>query len=62
MCNCVTVTCLHIVKKTWLWCCWQVTNNDSLLHLTDTVDRHIDTMSKVNYALFCNVMDIINAR
>jgi len=39
-----------------------VTNNDSLLHLTDTVDRHIDTMSKVNYALFCNVVDIVNAR
>jgi hypothetical protein len=42
--------------------CWQVTNSDSLLHLEDTFDRHIDTVSKLNYALFNHVADIVNAR
>jgi hypothetical protein len=39
-----------------------VTVNDSLLHLSDTFDRHIDTISKMNYRLFCHVADILNAR
>jgi hypothetical protein len=42
--------------------CLRVTVNDSLLHLSDTFDRHIDTISKMNYRLFCHVADILNAR
>ncbi|XP_069698811.1 uncharacterized protein [Periplaneta americana] len=38
-----------------------VTTNDSLLHLRDTVNRHIDTIQKVNYNLFYIVADMINA-
>jgi hypothetical protein len=31
-------------------------------HLTDTIDKHIDTITKVNNALFLHVVDILNAR
>jgi hypothetical protein len=39
-----------------------VTVNDSLRHLSDTFDRHIDTISKMNYRLFHHVADVLNAR
>jgi hypothetical protein len=62
ICNCVNAPFFTHCETRWQWCCWQVTSNDSFLHLTDAVDRHIDSISKVNYALFCHVADIVNAR
>jgi hypothetical protein len=31
-------------------------------HLTNTIDKEIDTITKVNDALFHHIVDIINAR
>jgi hypothetical protein len=31
-------------------------------HLTDTIDKHIDTITKINNALLHHVVDILNAR
>ncbi|XP_021928351.1 glutamate receptor ionotropic, delta-2-like [Zootermopsis nevadensis] len=50
------------LQKSVLQAVMVVTNNNSLLHLKDTTDRHIDTISKLNYAIFCHVADIVNAR
>nr|AVH87301.1 ionotropic receptor 13 [Holotrichia parallela] len=38
-----------------------ITNNDSLNHLWDYRDKHIDGISKLNYILIHHVMNIINA-
>ncbi|XP_069698812.1 ionotropic receptor 75a-like [Periplaneta americana] len=38
-----------------------VTDNDTLQHLSNTVNKHIDTITKVNDALFHHVVDILNA-
>jgi hypothetical protein len=40
----------------------QVTNNDTMYHLTNTRDKHIDTITKVNHNLFLHVVDMLNAR
>ncbi|XP_055919470.1 glutamate [NMDA] receptor subunit 1-like [Eupeodes corollae] len=37
-----------------------LTHNDSTNHLTDGLDRHIDTLSKVNYVLTTQLADFIN--
>jgi len=31
-------------------------------HLNNTIDKHIDTITKVNDALFHHIVDILNAR
>ncbi|PSN49051.1 Ionotropic receptor 75j [Blattella germanica] len=38
-----------------------VINKDTMKHLTDAVDRHIDSLSKANYALFHHIKEIMNA-
>lgn len=38
-----------------------ITHNDSLNHLTDYVDKHLDTISKVNYILTNDVVAFLNA-
>lgn len=40
----------------------QVTNNDTMNHLTNTIDKHVDTITKVNHNLFHHVVDMMNAR
>jgi hypothetical protein len=40
----------------------QVTHNDTMEHLDDNVDKHIDTYTKTNYAQFKHVAEILNAR
>ncbi|XP_033608442.1 ionotropic receptor 75a [Cryptotermes secundus] len=57
----ITFTRRTNLQKSTLKAVMVVTNNDSLLHLSDTEDRHIDTASKMNYRLFCHVADIVNA-
>jgi hypothetical protein len=42
--------------------CPQVTDNGTMNHLDDDVDKHIDTYTKTNYAQFKYVADILNAR
>ncbi|KAK5644622.1 hypothetical protein RI129_005922 [Pyrocoelia pectoralis] len=49
------------LSKITLNTCLVVTVNDSLLHLTDKRERHIDTISKVSYALLLHLGDILNA-
>ncbi|KAJ8873534.1 hypothetical protein PR048_024352 [Dryococelus australis] len=39
----------------------KVTNNDTLEHLTDLHNKHIDTITKLNYILLLHVIDIMNA-
>ncbi|KAJ8955116.1 hypothetical protein NQ318_009009 [Aromia moschata] len=41
--------------------CIVITNKDSLNHLTDRRDKHIDSIAKVNYVLVEHLKDIINA-
>nr|CAH7747942.1 unnamed protein product [Callosobruchus chinensis] len=41
--------------------CIVITNNDSLNHLTDKRDKHIDSIAKVNYVLVEHLSDVINA-
>ncbi|PSN49053.1 Ionotropic receptor 75k [Blattella germanica] len=38
-----------------------ITHKETMKHLTDAVDRHIDSLTKANYALFHHVKDIMNA-
>lgn len=38
-----------------------ITHNDSLNHLTDYVDKHLDTISKVNYMLTNDIIIFMNA-
>lgn len=38
-----------------------ITHNDSLNHLTDYVDKHLDTISKVNYILTNDIIVFMNA-
>ncbi|XP_023022883.2 ionotropic receptor 75a [Leptinotarsa decemlineata] len=42
--------------------CIVITNNDSLNHLTDKRDKHIDSIAKVNYVLVEHLSDIVNIR
>lgn len=37
-----------------------ITHNDSINHLTDYADKHLDTISKVNYALTNDVIRFLN--
>ncbi|KAJ4446898.1 hypothetical protein ANN_13599 [Periplaneta americana] len=39
-----------------------VTNNDTLNHLGDDVDRHIDSLTKANHVHLAHVLRILNAR
>ena len=41
---------------------FQVTENNTLDHLDDNVDKHIDTYTKTSYAQFKHVIEILNAR
>jgi len=41
---------------------FQVTNNNTLDHLDDNVDKYIDTYTKTCYAQFKYVIEILNAR
>ena len=41
---------------------FQVTDNNTLDHLGDNVDKHIDTYTKTSYAQFKYVIEILNAR
>jgi hypothetical protein len=41
---------------------FQVTDNNTLDHLDDNVDKHIDTYTKTAYAQFKRVIEILNAR
>lgn len=38
-----------------------ITHNDSINHLTDYVDKHLDTISKVNYILTNDIITFMNA-
>lgn len=38
-----------------------ITHNNSMEHLTDYVDKHLDTISKVNYLLTKDIMNFLNA-
>nr|XP_015835109.1 PREDICTED: glutamate receptor ionotropic, delta-2 isoform X2 [Tribolium castaneum] len=49
------------LTKTVLKSCIVITNNDSLNHLTDKRDIHIDSIAKVNYVLVQHLSDTINA-
>ncbi|CAH1371106.1 hypothetical protein MTP99_012595 [Tenebrio molitor] len=49
------------LKKTILNSCIVITNNDSLNHLTDKRDIHIDSIAKVNYVLVEHLSDTVNA-
>nr|ALR72541.1 ionotropic receptor IR2 [Colaphellus bowringi] len=40
--------------------CIVITHNDSLKHLTDKRDKHIDSIAKVNYVLVEHLSDIVN--
>jgi hypothetical protein len=42
--------------------CPQVTDPDTLNHLEDDIDKHIDTYTKTTYAHFKYVAEILNAR
>lgn len=42
--------------------CPQVTDNGTMNHLEDNVDKHIDTYTKTNYAQFKYVAEVLNAR
>ncbi|KAL3269442.1 hypothetical protein HHI36_008512 [Cryptolaemus montrouzieri] len=42
--------------------CIVITNNNSLNHLTDKRDKHIDSIAKVNYVLVQHLADFVNAR
>lgn len=49
------------LMKTVLKSCIVITNNDSLNHLTDKRDIHIDSIAKVNYVLVEHLADTVNA-
>ncbi|KAJ8955120.1 hypothetical protein NQ318_009013 [Aromia moschata] len=49
------------LEGTKLNICIVITNRDSLNHLTDKRDKHIDSIAKVNYVLVEHLKDIINA-
>ncbi|KAG5871323.1 hypothetical protein JTB14_016720 [Gonioctena quinquepunctata] len=48
------------LHRTILNTCIVITNNDSLNHLTDKREKHIDSIAKVNYILVEHLSDIIN--
>ncbi|XP_033608435.1 uncharacterized protein LOC111867100 [Cryptotermes secundus] len=48
-------------RKSVLKAVMVVTNNDTMNHLTNTIDKHIDTITKVNHNLFLHVVDMLNA-
>jgi len=39
-----------------------VTDNETMNHLTNTIHKQVDTITKVNSALFRHITDILNAR
>nr|QIJ45769.1 ionotropic receptor [Glyphodes pyloalis] len=41
--------------------CYVLTDNDSINHLTDEVNDHIDTITKVNFPTTNHLLDIVNA-
>nr|AUF73086.1 ionotropic receptor [Anoplophora chinensis] len=49
------------LKGTKLNTCLVITQKNSLYHLIDKRDKHIDSISKVNYVLVEHLKDIINA-
>ncbi|CAK1596060.1 unnamed protein product [Parnassius mnemosyne] len=42
--------------------CYVLTNSDSINHLTDGIDDHIDTITKVNFPTTNQLLDFLNAR
>ncbi|CAG9853643.1 unnamed protein product [Phyllotreta striolata] len=56
----ITVRRRKNLKNITLNTCIVITNNDSLNHLTDKRDPHIDSISKVNYVLIGHFKDILN--
>ncbi|XP_056633934.1 ionotropic receptor 75a-like [Diorhabda sublineata] len=49
------------MKGATLNTCVVVTNNDTLNHLTDKRDKHIDSITKVDFVLVNHLGDIVNA-
>ncbi|PSN49052.1 Ionotropic receptor 75m [Blattella germanica] len=49
------------IHKSLLKAVMVVTVNDTLNHLDNTINKHIDTITKVNDALFHHIVDILNA-
>nr|QNH68025.1 ionotropic receptor 1 [Apriona germarii] len=49
------------LKGTKLNTCLVITNKDTLNHLTDKKDKHIDSITKVNYVLVEHLKDVVNA-
>ncbi|XP_021928480.1 probable glutamate receptor isoform X2 [Zootermopsis nevadensis] len=49
------------IHKSVLKAVMVVTNNDTLNHLSDTINKHIDTITKVNDVLFHHIVDVLNA-
>ncbi|XP_063232174.1 glutamate receptor ionotropic, delta-2-like [Bacillus rossius redtenbacheri] len=49
------------LHRTTLRAAMVVTFNDTLNHLMDLHDKHIDTITKLNYILLLHVVDIMNA-
>ncbi|KAK9879941.1 hypothetical protein WA026_008451 [Henosepilachna vigintioctopunctata] len=48
-------------QRTVLKTCLVITQNDSLYHLTDKRDKHIDSIAKVNYVIIQHLKDFVNA-
>ncbi|KAJ9584278.1 hypothetical protein L9F63_021374 [Diploptera punctata] len=49
------------VHKSLLKAVMVVTDNDTFNHLDNTINKHIDTITKVNDALFHHIVDLLNA-
>jgi glutamate receptor, ionotropic, invertebrate len=49
------------LQKTHLRASMVITNNNTLNHLTDYHDKHIDTITKVNYILTNHLVGFLNA-
>ncbi|KAI5651974.1 ligand-gated ion channel domain-containing protein [Phthorimaea operculella] len=41
--------------------CYVLTDNDSFYHMTDGINDHIDTLTKVNYRTTNHLLDLLNA-